>query len=129
MIEIIKYLISGGLAFLADICVLYLLTEYLKIHYFISVGIAFLCGLVIVYILNTKWVFRYRTHKNKKLEFLIFSLITLDGLCLNLILIPFFTEICGLYYMFSKVITTGLVLIWNYAARKYYLFNKRLEDR
>lgn len=123
--EIIKYLISGGFAFLADFATLYLLTEFLGLYYYVSVGLGFLVGVVIVYILNTRWVFKYRAQKNKNYEFLIFLVIAIDGLCLNLILVPFFTEIAELYYLISKVITTIIVLFWNYTARKYFLFSRK----
>ena len=122
--EIIKYLISGGVAFIIDVSTLYCLTEFLKLHYYFSVIIAFAFGLITVYFLNTKWVFVYHSQKSKKKEFILFLLITIDGLCLNLILISFFTEIINIYYIVSKLLVTIIVLFWNYSARKYFLFNK-----
>jgi putative flippase GtrA len=36
----------------------------------------------------------------------------------------FFVEIAGLWYMFAKVIASGIVMIWNYATKRYILKGK-----
>jgi len=127
--EIIKYFISGIIAFSIDLGILLFCTEVLDIFYYVSVSLGFCSGLIAVYFMNTLWVFKERKIKNRKKEFIIFSIIAIDGLAMNLILIPFFTEIIGVIYWISKVITTGLVLIWNYFARKNILFNKNNEHK
>ena len=127
LIQLFRYTLVGGTAFIVDIGLLYLLTEYLYIHYIISASLSFIAGLLVNYIISTHWVFDKESSivTNKSLEFLFFSLIGIIGLGLNDALIWAFTEFLGLYYILSKIITAVLVYLWNFLARKYFIFNKK----
>ena len=121
-VQLVRYFFAGGLAFIIDFCALFILTEYLNIHYLLSAPLAFLLGLVTSYILSIKWVFDKRNISRKSVEFVIFALVGLVGLLLNQVFIWFFTEIMILYYMFSKIISSGIVFLWNFSMKKYLLF-------
>ena len=121
-VQLVRYFFAGGLAFIIDFCALFILTEYLNIHYLLSAPLAFLLGLVTSYILSIKWVFDKRNISRKSVEFVIFTLVGLVGLLLNQVFIWFFTEIMILYYMFSKIISSGIVFLWNFSMKKYLLF-------
>lgn len=121
-IQLFRYTFVGGIAFLFDFVSLYVLTEYFNIYYLVSAGIAFLIGLTINYILSIIWVFQEHKIKSKYIEFIIFSLIGIIGLALNQIIIYFFTEIVEIHYLYSKLISTAIVYLWNFFIRKYTLF-------
>ncbi|WP_317194354.1 GtrA family protein [Bacteroides faecis] len=70
-------------------------------------------------------MFRSSKIKNKKIEFILFGLIGVIGLGLNNVLLYFFTDLIGLYYMLSKLITAVLVYAWNFLGRRYFLFNAK----
>ncbi|RHJ94188.1 GtrA family protein [Parabacteroides bouchesdurhonensis] len=127
IIQLFRYTLVGGTAFVADIGLLYLLTEYLHIHYLVSASLSFIVGLLINYTISTYWVFDRESSivTNKSLEFLFFSLIGVIGIGLNDILIWVFTEFVGIYYILSKIITAVLIYLWNFLARKYFIFNKK----
>ena len=55
VIQLIRYTIVGGGAFLLDISILYLLTDKVKVHYAISAALAFLVGLLVNYVLSKRW--------------------------------------------------------------------------
>ncbi|WP_293739941.1 GtrA family protein [uncultured Parabacteroides sp.] len=124
LIQLIRYTIVGGLAFIVDFGLLFILTEYLGLHYIVSATCSFLAGLLVNYYISTAWVFE-STIKSKQIEFTFFALIGVVGLGLNNLLIWIFTEKCHIYYMFSKLITAVLVYLWNFLGRKYLVFNKQ----
>jgi putative flippase GtrA len=123
LIQLFRYTFVGGIAYCVDFGSLFFLTEFVKINYLISAAIAFLLGLITNYLLSTLWVFSKRTMANKKMEFLVFSIIGLVGLGLNEALIWFFTELAGFHYLISKMFSTVVVFIWNFFARKKMLFS------
>lgn len=123
IIQLIRYTIVGGLAFIVDFILLFILTEYIKLHYIVSATCSFLVGLLINYYISTLWIFKSRI-KNKQIEFSLFTLIGLFGLVLNDILIYFFTEKFQIHYMSSKFVTAIIVYLWNFLGRKYFIFNK-----
>ena len=117
-----RYVVVGGLAFLIDFGSLYLLTEFAGFHYLISAAVAFLLGLLTNYCLCRLWVFDRRTMESASLEFLIFAVIGIVGLGLNEVIMWFVVEVIHLQYLIGKVISAGIVLIWNFGARKFILF-------
>lgn len=122
LIQLFRYTVVGGMAFILDFSTLYLLTEYLLIHYLVSAVIAFLLGLTFNYVLSTLWVFSSRNLENRYAEFVIFSCIGFGGLLTNELTIYFFTEFASLHYLHSKLISTAIVYIFNFSLRKYILF-------
>ncbi len=122
-IQLFRYTFVGGFAFIIDFSLLFFLTEFVGIHYLISAAIALTAGLIINYFLSIHWVFDKRKMVNKSVEFTLFAVIGIIGLGLNELFIWVFTEFAGLYYLLSKIISTAIVYLWNFFARKFTLFN------
>ena len=122
-LQLFRYAFVGGVAFVADFGLLYVLTEYAHFHYLLSATLAFIVGLVINYLLSKIWVFSSNTIKKQWVEFAVFALIGVVGLGLNNLFLWVFTDYCSIHYMFSKVLTTIIVFFWNFLARKFILFN------
>jgi len=101
---------------------LFILTEYANFYYLVSAAIAFLIGLTTNYLLSILWVFENRSVSSKYIEFFLFFLVGLIGLALNELFIWSFTEIIGIYYLYSKILSTILVYLWNFSIRKLLLF-------
>ena len=123
-IQFFRYCFVGGLAFLVDYGLLYLLSDKVGLHYLLSASIAFIAGLVVNYLISTFWVFSESKYEDKRKEFAIFAIIGVIGLGLTEGLMWLFTDLAGLHYMLSKLITAALVLLWNFIARKLILFTK-----
>ena len=124
-IQLFRYCFVGGLAFLVDYGLLVFLTEVVGLHYLVSATISFIAGLVVNYFLSTSWIFRKSKLENKWAEFLIFAFIGIIGLGLNNLLLYCFTDKIHIHYMISKLLTTAIVMIWNFGARKIILFTKK----
>lgn len=122
-IQLFRYGFVGGIAYCVDFGFLFFLTEVIKIHYLISAAIAFILGLITNYALSILWVFPKRTLADKRMEFLIFSIIGLIGLGLNEVIIWSFTELIHFHYLISKIFSTIVVFFWNFLARKKVLFS------
>jgi putative flippase GtrA len=123
-IELFRYLIAGGVALVADAAVLYFLTEYLGVYYLLSSIVGFCVGLIVSYIINVIWVFTDRKIENKTIERVVFATISLVGLLLTSLFMWVFTSLLLFHYLYSKIITTVIVFVWNFAAKKKSLFSK-----
>lgn len=124
-IQLFRYLFAGGIAFLADVSILYLLTEYAHIHYLLSSLAGFSAGLTITYLMSTLWIFDEKSKNNKAVELTIFIIIGTIGLGLTSLFMWLFTSLLLLHYLFSKILTTAIVFIWNFVAKKQILFTKK----
>ena len=129
--EFFRYVLVGGFAFIVDFSILYLSYTFLflameKTGILIATALGFIVGLVINFILSFVFVFKQideKARRNKIRSFTVFTVIGIVGL--------FITEICmltGIYllgqewYLLIKVIIAGIVLMWNYIARKILIF-------
>ncbi len=122
LVQLFRYTFVGGIAFLVDIGALTACTELLGIHYLISAAAAFVAGLTTNYVLCLIWVFPKRNVKNRITEFVIFAVIGVVGLGLNELMMWVLTGLAGLHYLGSKMVSTTIVYLWNFAARKIVLF-------
>lgn len=124
-VQLFRYLLSGGTAFLMDISLMILLKEVFGVHYLAASIIGFIVGLIFTYILSIRWIFDERRLANKWNELAIFALIGVVGIGLTWFFMKLFTSILLLYYVFSKVLTTVIVSLWNFGAKKLILFTKK----
>ena len=128
LIQLFRYTFVGGTAFLVDFGLLAFLTEFFDLHYLISTSCGFLGGLIVNYIISILWVFTDSKIKNKKIEFLIFTVIGIIGLLLTELFMYLFTDIAEIHYLISKIITTIIVYLWNFLGRKYILFSNNKKN-
>ena len=118
--QIIKFGIVGGLAFLIDYSLLYVLTEFLKIHYLYSSIISFIVSLIFNYIASIKWVFDVSQKQTLK-DFIIFIILSTIGLGINQFVMYVMVEKINVWYMFSKIVATAIVMVWNFITRKIFI--------
>lgn len=124
-IQLFRYFFVGGLAFSSDFLLLYFLTSKLGVYYLVSAPVAYMFGVILNYFLSIKWIFKDSGLKNKWWEFFFFMIIGVIGLFLNQALLWFCTGIVGLFYLYSKLISTIIVYLWNFFGRKWFLYNKK----
>ena len=124
LLQLFRYGIVGGTAFVVDYGTLFLLTHYVGVPYLWSAAIAFILGLVTNYLLSISWVFLRDEARSIWGEFLLFAIIGIIGLIFNELIMYAGTDVLHLHYMVSKLISTVIVFFWNFLARKYLLFNK-----
>jgi len=121
-VQLMRYILIGGCAFLVDIALLYVITEYLGVNYLVSAAISFCAGMAITYVFSIRWIFKKRRFANTHAEWVIFAWIGIVGLGLNEIIIWLITSQLLAHYLVSKIVASVLVLFWNFFARKYALF-------
>ncbi|MFV0392458.1 MAG: GtrA family protein [Paludibacteraceae bacterium] len=128
-VQVFRYLISGGTAFLIDTLTMILLKEVFAMYFLYASIISFIIGLIFTYLLSIYWVFdRRRLKENQLQELIIFVLIGLVGIVLTWFFMSLFTDKLALYYVVSKVLTTIIVSIWNFVAKKMLLFTTKKNE-
>lgn len=124
-----RYIVTGGLAFVVDFGVFSLVLCCFDIHYLVANIIALMAGNVVNYLLSLGWVFSAEKRKMEKYRFfeiIVFIIISLIGMGLNEFLMYIFVGVLVIQKLISKVISAIIVLLYNFLARKYVLFKKRM---
>ena len=124
-IQLLRYLLSGGTAFLIDTGLMILLKEIVGMNYLPASILGFIAGLIFTYILSIRWIFNERRLTNRWNELAIFALIGVVGIGLTWFFMRLFTGVFLIYYVISKVLTTVIVSLWNFGAKKLILFTKK----
>lgn len=126
--EFFRYVIVGGVAFLADLSVLVATQEVVLKSFacgvYISAVFGFCAGLAVNYRLSVKFVFASaREGKGRSFgAFLVFASICIVGLLLTEFGIWTGVYVLRRNYIMVKVVVAGLVLVWNYMAKKLLVF-------
>lgn len=123
-LQLFRYIFVGGTAFVVDFSFLYFFCDICGIYYLISAVLSFIISVLVNYIMSTKWVFNQDNIENKVLEFNLFLLISTIGLVFTEILLYLFTDIFGMYYLISKIISAIIVLFWNFLGRRVMFYGK-----
>jgi putative flippase GtrA len=122
LVQLFRYFGSSGVAFVVDLSLLYIITEWFGVHYLISNIIASVTAMVSNYLLSVLWVFSRRSINNRTAEFTIFMLTGVAGLGLNQLLLWLFTDIVGIYYMISKFFAAVIGYLSKFFVRRNLLF-------
>lgn len=147
MLEMLRFIIVGGVATLVDLGISSLIQYYIfpnlgdaKVLFLtidLTVLVATVAGfsvsVIINYLLSLFFVFNNVDNKSKSRSlkgFLIFIVLAIIGFFINLIIkqignviIPFETN--KLWFAFIFFVATGIVLIYNYISRKFLLFKPK----
>ena len=114
--QILKFGIVGGIAFVIDYGILFLLAKVIGLNELISAAISFIVSLTFNYFLSTKWVFDAKKQTPK--EVIIFVLLSVVGLGINEVLIYLGTKKLGIDVMIVKLFATAIVMVYNFITRK-----------
>ncbi len=120
--EVFRFLVVGGGCFLLEYVLLYTLTEYVGFDPLVSAPIAFTISLVVNYILCVYVVF-HAEHQSTT-QAVLFLVTSVMGLGINQLVMWACIDILGIWYMFSKVVASAIVMIWNYFTKRYILHGK-----
>ena len=144
--EMFRFCIVGGLATIVDFFVmgviLYLFEPSLYPNFFnvfigeassspvanmVGTGLGFFAGLLVNYALSIGFVFICKGNSKTALGFLEFSLLSAFGLGLHELGMYLLNARCGMNEWIVKILTTAIVLVYNYISRKLVIFKEKRE--
>ena len=129
-VKIILYLFVGGTAALVEWGLFYLFFYYLLVGLGLSIdtltmvatALAFGLSTLYHYFLGNVLVFDSGSKYDKSKELSLVFLVSIMGLVFNLVLMYVFVGLLAWQPMFAKVITSCIVVVWNYLSRKKWIF-------
>ena len=122
--QIFKFVIVGGLSFVLDFIIYYVLTKLFGVYYITAGFFSFTTSLIFNYLMSMKFVFRSKDSLKKTHEFAIFATLSVMGLGLNLLCLFIMVDYLGINDLIAKVLTAGIVMVFNFVTRKIFLEQK-----
>lgn len=122
LIKIILYLFVGGTAALVEWSFFYGFNQGLGVGYMVATAMAFCLSTLYHYFLGNILVFTSGTRYGKSKELSLVFVVSILGLAFNLLLMYIFVGMLTWAPMPAKVLTSCIVVVWNYLARKLWIF-------
>lgn len=121
--QFILFTAIGAVGTAGHYATLIVLVELMLLDPTFSSFLGAIVGAVINYLLNYKYTFR--SSKPHHIAASKFMLIAAIGAGINTLLMYTFIHIAGFYYLLAQIITTLLVLIWNFLLNKMWTFAEK----
>ncbi len=121
LIQIFKFGIVGGTAFILDFAFLYLFREAFHFPVLLANTLSFCISVIYNYMASVKWVFDVNKEKDARKQFILFIIFSVIGLLLNDLIMWVSTDVLSIYYLLAKIIATLIVMVFNFITRKLFL--------
>jgi dolichyl-phosphate beta-glucosyltransferase len=118
----LKYCVVGFLGTAIDVGSLYILVEFVRLPLLVATTASFLLAVTNNFLLNNFWTFKSKSKNYRKL-YIKFFIVSCVGLLLTNLSMFLQVELIGIWYVYAKLITSGLVLSWNFLGNKYWTFS------
>lgn len=115
--ELLRFAIVGVVSGVVDYGLLYICTEWLRIHYLYSAAFSFTVAVIFNYWLCVVFVFK-GAGKQTKRQATVFIVSSIVGLGINQGGMWLLVEKFGIHYMLAKVGATTVVMFWNYVMKR-----------
>ena len=122
--QLVKYSIVGGISFVADYSVFYVLVAFVDVDYLVASIYGYILGVFVNYTLARKYVYSIENTIRKSMELLGVYLFSTVGLLIHQIVIYIMVEFFINNVYISKVLASIAVLFWNYYAKKIYIYRE-----
>ena len=122
-VQLFRYGFVAVGAFAVDYGVYFLLSYIMGVQYLVAALAGFLMGTATNYLISKYLVFQGEP-KSRTFEVLLVFLISGVGLLWLELGLYALTEIYGIHYLLSKLIMTGVVFLWNFFARKLFMYSR-----
>lgn len=121
--QLLSYFYVGLTAAIVEWCSFYIFNEKLHLNIFFATGLSFLFATTVNWILGRKTTFKESAKsKEHKQDAPAVFLVSGIGLGANILFMELFVNILSLYPLLAKIISTGIVFIWNFFSRKYLIY-------
>lgn len=121
-IKVILYLVVGGTAALVEWAFFYGFSQGLGIGYLSATAAAFCLSTLYHYLLGNILVFTSGARYGRRKELSLVFIVSTMGLAFNLFLMYIFVGMFTWQPMPAKVLASCIVVVWNYLARKMWIF-------
>ncbi|MCR4829218.1 MAG: GtrA family protein [Bacteroidales bacterium] len=121
LLRFLRFCVVGVSGTAVDFGLTWFFKEIVKVPKFLANTIGFVCAATSNYFLNRIWTWN-SDNPNVGTEYLKFFIVSLLGLGLNTLILWLCNEKLKLNFYFSKVLATGVVMLWNFFANNFFTF-------
>ena len=122
--QFLRYFCVGGISALVDWGLFYVLHLIAGFHYIAAAAGSFIVSVIINFFLGREFVFKNQCKFNANIEALSIVAMNTTGLLLDLLIMSLAIELVHVQPTTAKIGATGLVFIWNFSMRRWWLYRQ-----
>lgn len=122
--QVVRYLIAGGVAALTEVTLLYVFTQFFGIWYMFSLVFAFVVTFCVSFSLQKFWTFRDKATHRIHLQASSYLLVALTNLAVNAALLYLLVQYAGLWYIYAQVLINALIATSSFLIYKFAIFTR-----
>lgn len=126
LIELINYVVVGGLTTLVNF-VVYFFCTHVQIHYLIANVVAWVFAVLFAYVANRKYVFKSEGNDQKS-EFVQFVSLRAITLIVESLLLLVCIQMLSIDENIAKIIVSIVTVIGNYVFCKFMIFKPKKQE-
>src|SRR3990167_4740203 len=125
LLQILRFLISGGTATAVNFSLLYALTEFAHIWYLTSFIIAFCAGLAVSFTLQKFWTFVDMNTDRMRAQIGLYFSVQMGNLGFNTVALFLLVEYAHLWYMAAQFMIAVVIACINFVLFKFVVFKQQ----
>ena len=122
--KFIRYFCVGGVAAVVDITIFTALAKFAGFPWFPVAVFSFIVATSLNYFLSINYVFDSGVRFRKRHELILVFLASGIGLVANQAILWALIEVQSMHLVVAKIVASGGVFSWNYAARRLFIFRQ-----
>jgi dolichol-phosphate mannosyltransferase len=125
--NVMKFGIVGISGIVVNLCILYLLVQYLHTYDLLASGIAIELSILNNFIWNDLWTFqavKNQLYSSRWHRLAAFNVISAGGVVINLGIFYFLTRGFAVYYLFAQFIGILIAFVWNFFVNRNLTWKK-----
>ena len=121
-IKILRFIISGGTATVADLAFLYIFTDLFHIWYVASAAMAFVIAFTISFIAQKFWTFNDHSLDTIRAQGSMYFLVALISLLVNTYAVYSLVDYLHFYYILAQIVVSAFIAVVNYIVYSKFIF-------
>ncbi len=122
--QFLRYALVGISGVIVNLLFLYIFTEFFHVYYVLSEVFAFTIATLNNFLINKVWTFKENVRDKLFSKGTKFFMISGISLIVNTFFLYFFTDVLGIYYIYSQILASCFTLITNFTGNKFWTFKK-----
>lgn len=122
ILEIIRFIVAGGIAAFTNLVFLYVFTSIVGIWYIFSALIAHSIAIVVSFALQKFWTFSHYSLKKTHFEIFWYVANNIFSLFVNIVGLYVFVEYVGLWYLTAQFILLIIIAVWSFFIYRFLIF-------
>lgn len=122
--QFLRYFCVGGISALVDWGLFYALHLMVGLHYIAAASGSFVVSVIVNFFLGREFVFKNQCKFNASIEALSIVAMNTTGLLFDLLIMSLAIKLVHVHPVAAKIGATGLVFIWNFSIRRWWLYRQ-----